>query len=187
MFAINLNLFHHRSSMKITFVGIQIAILFLVERYKILLLSNKAAISLDSVNLPLFIYDLVDSDWLIYCFYFSHLWLAILLMGKSINICWRPTSIGDHPLQTIQQLAYILNSVWPKFQVKLQIHFFKIFQVNHFFFCFLINWCCLYKCILHSLIRYIYIYILVFLSLIKFYSFVVDFPSCISVYKPCNI
>ena len=50
-------------------IGIQVAKLFLVEQYKILLLSNKAALNLDSFNLPLFICDIVTSDWLIYCFY----------------------------------------------------------------------------------------------------------------------
>ena len=73
-------------------IRIQVAILFLVERHKILLLSNKAALNLDSVNFPLFKCDLVTSDWLISCFYFSHLSLAnllLLLMGMSINICWQ--------------------------------------------------------------------------------------------------
>ena len=69
--------------------GIRVAIFFLVEWYKILLLRNKASLYLYSVNFLLFICDLVTSDWLIYCLYFNHLWLANLLMGKSINICWQ--------------------------------------------------------------------------------------------------
>ena len=51
----------------------QVAILFLVERYKILLLSNKAALNQFSVHLLLFICDLVASDLIIYYFHFSRL------------------------------------------------------------------------------------------------------------------
>ena len=71
------------------FVGIWVAILFLVEQYKILLLSNKVALSRQSVNLPLFICELVASNWTINSFHFSHLSLTNLLMRKSINICWQ--------------------------------------------------------------------------------------------------
>ena len=63
-----------------TCVGIRVAILFPVERYKILFLSNEAALSLDSVNLPLFICDFVAFYWLIYNFYFTRLLLANLLL-----------------------------------------------------------------------------------------------------------
>ena len=107
----SLKVAHHMSFLRT--VGIQVVIFFLVEWYKILLLSNKAALSLDSVILLLFIYDLVTSDWLIYCFYFSCLWLAILQMGKSkylLTICRCPTRIGNpsppnHPTRTMTQLS----------------------------------------------------------------------------------
>ena len=45
-----------------TSIGIWVAILFSDEQYKILVLSNKAALSLDFVILPLFIYTLVSID-----------------------------------------------------------------------------------------------------------------------------
>ena len=76
--------------------GIWVAILFLVERYKILLLINMAALSRYSDNLSLFICGLVASDWIIYSFHFSRLSLANLLMGKSINICGQYID-GRHP------------------------------------------------------------------------------------------
>ena len=59
-------------------IGIQVAILFLFEQYKILLLSNKAALSLDCYFAIVYI-----------CL--SHLWLAnllLLLMGKFGVIRW---------------------------------------------------------------------------------------------------
>ena len=78
-----------------TFVNIVFLFINISTLHKILL-NNKAALSLDSVNLPLFICDLVTSDWLIYSFYFSYLSLVnlrLLLMGKSI--CW-PFVDGRH-------------------------------------------------------------------------------------------
>ena len=73
-------------------VGIHVAILFLFERYKKLLLRNKAAVSRYPIYFPVFIWDLLVSDWIIYCFYFSRLLLVnllLLLMRKSINIGWQ--------------------------------------------------------------------------------------------------
>ena len=88
-------------------VGIRVAILFLVERYQILLLSDKAALILDW-------YFAIVYIWL------SRLWLADLRplpqssligystdWGKSINICWQFVDgrhISRTPTQIIQQI-----------------------------------------------------------------------------------
>ena len=85
----------------------------------------------------------------------------------------------------IHETTFLYIELCPnKFCATLQIHSFKVFYINSFS-CFLINWYCLYKCILRALIRYTYI--LIFLSLIEFRSFILDFPSCIYVNKHCYI
>ena len=52
-------------------VEVPVTILFLVEWYKKIYPSKKAALSLDFVVLPLLIYTLVSIEWLIYCSYYK--------------------------------------------------------------------------------------------------------------------
>ena len=66
-------------------IEIRTAILFLFERYKIHLLSNKAVLC----EFAIVYLWLVASDWIIYCFYFSHLSFANLPRRKLVNIYWQ--------------------------------------------------------------------------------------------------
>ena len=116
-------------------------ILFLVEWYNILLLRNKAALSRYSVNLTLFICDLVVSDWIIYRFSLSRLSLANLrfvLMGKSIDICWQFVDgrhIGIPPLKIIQ---YMSTSLEIFYALKLDHRVYCTFLFK--FFCVVASW-----------------------------------------------